>query len=58
MDQNDLKAQLQVLIAEYRVLNRDFNEAAPDDRKAVMQQMHDNVRRQNALREQLKQLGE
>lgn len=53
MDHNDLKAQLQVLIDEYRVLNR--NLANAQDRQAVMQQMHDNVRRQNVLREQLKQ---
>ncbi len=53
MDQNDLRAQLQSLIDEYRVLNKGLNEA--EDRKAVMQQMHDNVRRQNALRQQLKQ---
>lgn len=53
MDQNDLKAQLQTLISEYRTLNQNLAEAT--DRQAVMQQMHDNVRRQQALRKQLKQ---
>jgi hypothetical protein len=53
MDQNEFNAQIKVLIDEYRSLNRQL-ETAPD-RQAVMQQMHDCVRRQNALREHFKQ---
>jgi hypothetical protein len=50
MDQNEFNAQIKILIDEYRSLNQQLNTAP--DRQAVMQQMQDCVRRQNALREQ------
>ncbi len=52
MDQNEFNAQIKILIDEYRSLNQQLNTAP--DRQAVMQQMQDCVRRQNALREQFK----
>ena len=50
MDQNEFNAQIKILIDEYRSLNQQL--ATAPDRQAVMQQMHDCVRRQNALRKQ------
>ena len=50
MDQNEFNAQIKILIDEYRSLNQQLTTAP--DRQAVMQQMQDCVRRQNALREQ------
>ena len=56
MDQNDFKEQLKLLLAEYRSLSREL-QTAPD-KLAVQRQMQDCVRRQNALREQIKLQGE
>lgn len=56
MDQPDLNEQLKMLLAEYRTLSREL-ESAPD-KLAVQRQMQDCVRRQNALREQIKLQGE
>lgn len=56
MNQLDFKEQLKVLLAEYRTLSREL-ETAPD-KLAVQRQMQDCVRRQNALREQIKIQGE
>lgn len=56
MDQPDLNEQLKLLLAEYRTLSREL-ESAPD-KLAVQRQMQDCVRRQNALREQIKLQGE
>lgn len=56
MNQLDFKEQLKVLLAEYRTLSKQL-ETAPD-KLAVQRQMQDCVRRQNALREQIKIQGE
>jgi len=56
MDQNEFNEQFKILLAEYRSLSQQL-ETAPD-RLAVMRQMQDCVRRQNALREQIKPQGE
>jgi hypothetical protein len=56
MNQTEFKEQLQLLLAEYRSLSREL-ETAPD-KLAVQRQMQDCVRRQNALREQIKIQGE
>jgi len=56
MDQNEFNTQMKILLDEYRSLSRQLDTAP--DRKAVMQQMQDCVRRQNALREQIKLKGE
>ena len=56
MDQNEFNEQFKILLAEYRSLSQQL-ETAPD-RMAVMRQMQDCVRRQNALREQIKPQGE
>lgn len=56
MDQPEFKEQLQLLLAEYRNLSKQL-ETAPD-KLAVQRQMQDCVRRQNALREQIKLQGE
>lgn len=56
MDQNEFNAQMKILLDEYRSLSRQLDTAP--DRHAVMQQMQDCVRRQNALREQIKLKGE
>jgi hypothetical protein len=56
MDQNEFNAQIKILLDEYRSLSRQLDTAP--DRNAVMQQMQDCVRRQNALREQIKLKGE
>ena len=52
MDQTEFNHQISILLDEYRSLNRQLDTAP--DRKAVMQQMQDCVRRQNALRDQFK----
>jgi hypothetical protein len=56
MDQAQFKEQMKILLEEYRSLNRSL--ATAQDPEAVKQQMHDNVRRQNALRNQIKSQGE
>jgi hypothetical protein len=52
MQQTEFNDQIKILLDEYRSLNRQLDTAP--DRNAVMQQMQDCVRRQNALREQFK----
>ncbi len=52
MTLDEFNSQIKVLIDEYRSLNQQL-QTSPD-REAVMQQMHDCVRRQNALRQQFK----
>jgi hypothetical protein len=52
MQQTEFNNQIKILLDEYRSLNRQLDTAP--DRNAVMQQMQDCVRRQNALREQFK----
>jgi hypothetical protein len=56
MNHTDFKEQLKLLLAEYRTLSREL-ETAPD-KLAVQRQMQNCVRRQNALREQIKLQGE
>jgi hypothetical protein len=56
MNQPEFKEQLQLLLTEYRTLSKQL-ETAPD-KLAVQRQMQDCVRRQNALREQIKIQGE
>lgn len=56
MNQDEFNAQFQILLNEYQALSKQL-ETAPD-RLAVMRQMQDCVRRQNALREQIKPQGE
>ena len=52
MQQTEFNIQIKILLDEYRSLNRQLDTAL--DRNAVMKQMQDCVRRQNALREQFK----
>jgi hypothetical protein len=52
MQQTEFNDQIKILLDEYRSLSRQLDTAP--DRNAVMQQMQDCVRRQNALREQFK----
>ena len=56
MDQNQFTEQIRILLDEYRSLSRSL--ATAPDPAAVKEQMHDNVRRQNALRQQIKSQGE
>lgn len=56
MDQAEFTEQMKILLEQYRSLNRSLATATDPD--AVKQQMHDNVRRQNALRNQMKSQGE
>jgi hypothetical protein len=56
MDQSQFDEQIKILLAEYRSLNQSL--ATAPDPDAVKQQMHDCVRRQNALRKQMKTQGE
>lgn len=56
MDQSQFTEQMKILLDEYRTLNRQL--ATSQDPEAVKQQMHDCVRRQNALRQQMKSQGE
>jgi hypothetical protein len=56
MEQHEFNSQMKILLDEYRSLNRQLNTAP--NRQAVMLQMQDCVRRQNALREQAKTNGE
>lgn len=50
MTLDEFNTQIKILIDEYRSLNQQL-QTAPD-RQAVMLQMQDCMRRQNALREQ------
>ena len=53
MLQNEFATKFQELISEYRRLSQEVKTVTDDaTRKAVMLQMQDNVRRQNALREE------
>lgn len=56
MDQSQFQEQMKILLSEYRSLNQSL--ATASDPAAVKQQMHDCVRRQNALRQQAKLQGE
>lgn len=56
MDQAEFTEQMKILLEQYRSLSRSL--ATAPDPDAVKQQMHDNVRRQNALRKQIKSQGE
>jgi hypothetical protein len=56
MDNAQFTEQIKILLDEYRSLSRSL--ATAQDPDAVKQQMHDNVRRQNALRQQVKTQGE
>jgi hypothetical protein len=56
MDNAQFTEQIKILLDEYRSLSRSL--ATAQDPDAVKQQMHDNVRRQNALRQQAKTQGE
>lgn len=56
MLQTEFSTKFQELISEYRRLGQELKTITDEaTRKAVMLQMQDNVRRQNALREQFKQ---
>jgi len=55
MDQQTFDEQFKILLAEYKSLNKQLETAT--DPMAIKRQMHDCVRRQNALREQLKSQG-
>lgn len=56
MDQTQFTEQIRILLEEYRSLSKSLATTADPD--AVKQQMHDNVRRQNALRQLMKSQGE
>lgn len=56
MDHEEFTERIRILLEEYRSLSRSLPTA--EDPGAVRQQMHDNVRRQNALRNLIKSQGE
>lgn len=59
MLQTEFATRFRELVDEYRRLAEAVKQATDDQtRKAIMHQMQDNVRRQNALREQQINKGE